>query len=475
MKKYDLLKVLGITFLIVMLLSWVIPVGVYSNGTFQSLSTAPIGIFDLFKIPAITAITFIHYGLILLAIGAFYGVLNKTGVYSKIVENIVSKNNKSKSRFLIITVIIFSLLTSVIGNPMLMFVLVPFFVAVILKLGYKKITALASTVGSILVGQIGTTFGFSIWGYLKNVFALEMTTLIFVRIVLLIIVVTLFILLIRKNDREVSITKRKKNKKEEIIEIPLYSELSSKKSILPLVVIGILSFIILALGLYNWYYAFETEFFINLYTSIVSFKIADYPIFANLLGSVSQFGFFSNYDLLAILIISSLIIGWIYNLKLSDIIDGIKDGAKEMIKPAIYSVLASTILMSFINVMEIYNGDFIFTIVNKFVSGSEQFSLLGTVGSTLVSSFAYNDFLTMLSNLYGVFGLYDTNIVPIIAFIFQSIYSLVMVIAPTSVILLAGLSYLDIQYKEWVKYIWKFLLIVFGIIVVIAFILTTLI
>ena len=30
------------------------------------------------------------------------------------------------------------------------------------------------------------------------------------------------------------------------------------------------------------------------------------------------------------------------------------------------------------------------------------------------------------------------------------------VIAPTSFILLAGLSYLDISYKKWVKYIWKF-------------------
>ena len=43
--------------------------------------------------------------------------------------------------------------------------------------------------------------------------------------------------------------------------------------------------------------------------------------------------------------------------------------------------------------------------------------------------------------------------------IFPAINGFVQMIAPTSVILLAGLSYTNLSYKEWIKYIWKFMLI----------------
>ena len=92
MKKYDLLKVLGISLLVIVLMSWVIPAGYYSNGSFTSMETiAPIGLYDIVRMPAITIATFIQYGILFLAIGGFYGVLNKTGVYSKLVDNVVDK------------------------------------------------------------------------------------------------------------------------------------------------------------------------------------------------------------------------------------------------------------------------------------------------------------------------------------------------------------------------------------------------
>ena len=55
------------------------------------------------------------------------------------------------------------------------------------------------TVGSMLVGQIGTTLGFGTWGYLKIVFdqlgdGLSMFSLILVRIVLFVIATALYVL-----------------------------------------------------------------------------------------------------------------------------------------------------------------------------------------------------------------------------------------------------------------------------------------
>ena len=43
----------------------------------------------------------------------------------------------------------------------------------------------------------------------------------------------------------------------------------------------------------------------------------------------------------------------------------------------------------------------------------------------------------------------------------QSVYAVGMLIFPTSVILIAGLSFFDVSYKQWFKYIWKVLLSLF--------------
>ena len=241
MKKYDLLKVLGITFLVIMLISWVVPAGVYSNSTFVSQeATSPIGLYDIFRTPLITIATFIQYGILFLAIGGFYGVLNKTGVYAKLVDRITDKWQKKQKKFLMITVAIFALLSSLFGLNSVIFILVPFFATILLKLGYKKITALASTVGAMLVGQIGCTLGLETWGYLRVVFYqmgydITMTTLILVRIILFLITVLLFALLLSKNTKN----EDKKAKKDEKVEIPLYEENTSKKGFVPLIIIGL--------------------------------------------------------------------------------------------------------------------------------------------------------------------------------------------------------------------------------------------
>jgi uncharacterized ion transporter superfamily protein YfcC len=60
-----------------------------------------------------------------------------------------------------------------------------------------------------------------------------------------------------------------------------------------------------------------------------------------------------------------------------------------------------------------------------------------------------------------------------IAFVlYIAINGLVQVIAPTSVIAIFGLSYLDIPYKKWIKYIWKFFLIMLALLLIIFALLT---
>ena len=56
--------------------------------------------------------------------------------------------------------------------------------------------------------------------------------------------------------------------------------------------------------------------------------------------------------------------------------------------------------------------------------------------------------------------------------IIQTLYGLVMLIAPTSVLLITGLAYYKISYKEWFKNVWKLLLQILIVIVIIIIIVT---
>ena len=71
MKKNDLLKSIGICFLIFIVLSWIIPTGSYSTGEYVKGLTSTIGITDLFYYPVINFGTFVQYGLLFLILGGF--------------------------------------------------------------------------------------------------------------------------------------------------------------------------------------------------------------------------------------------------------------------------------------------------------------------------------------------------------------------------------------------------------------------
>ena len=43
-----------------------------------------------------------------------------------------------------------------------------------------------------------------------------------------------------------------------------------------------------------------------------------------------------------------------------------------------------------------------------------------------------------------------------------------MLILPVSVTLIAGLKYMGVSYKDWVKYIWKFLAVTLAVVILFA-------
>jgi len=520
--KRNLLKAIGISFLIFVVLSWIIPVGTYSNGELTTNGTDAVGLFDLIGIPISTLLTFALYIVVFAAIGGLYGVMEKTGALPAWVENITEKFSGKEKGFLIFTILFFVILSSITGLTLPLFVLIPLFASVLFAMNYDKITAMASTVGATLVGSICSTYGFNVTGYTKNILALDMNNQIVAKLIILVLVTAALVFFILKFSKRVEVKAAKKaepvkeaktepkkatvkktatkkttaKKTTTTAKKPAAKKTTTKKTTkkntqslavakdvkkvdvkkgvntLPLIVIFVLMTLIVFVGMYNWYYAFGIEVFNDIHTSIMGVKIGDFPIFEHLLSGISQIGYWGNSEFVIIMVIAAAVIAWIYKLKLNAFVESFIAGVRKMLPTAIYAALASVILTVLYQASYAGNGTLVDTLYAKTFGLTEDFNVVTTGIAALFGSFLYNDLYYLLTGLQTFLMGFDASALSVAGLVVQSIYGVGMIIFPTSVLLIAGLSYFDVKFKDWFKYIWKFALAVFILLLIVCCILT---
>ena len=223
-------------------------------------------------------------------------------------------------------------------------------------------------------------------------------------------------------------------------------------------------FILLSiLGLFNWYYAFNISLFNDIHEKLLGIQLFNTNIISRLFGNLSEIGYFNNYDLSAILFIGSCLIAWVYSIKFNDFIDSFKKGVHSIFIPGVYVIFASVI---FSQVVTASSGNISLTISNYILGLSNDFNIITGTFTGIIGSFFYNDYLYFMNGLYGIISLFNANMMPFILSVFQSIFGIMMFILPVSITLVYGLSFLNVSYKEWLKYIWKFVVQVFLIVII---------
>lgn len=471
MKKYNLLKILGILFLVTVLLTWIIPIGTYDEARRSVIIDAirPLGIFDLFYVPLYSLIAYAEYAVVILVIGALYGVLHKTGAYNALVEK-SSKLLKNKKTYLVISILFFSVASSLFGLTFPLMMLCPFVISIILALGYDKLTAFAATFGSILVGMIGTTFGLIQMIYKDSIISINLfermssgiLDKIYIRLILYAIVVFLYAVLVTYRAKK----ERKDKIKEEIKEKVVKKE--KNNNIIPLVICMVLLFVVSIFTMYNWDYIFSKSVFSNFDSTISSTVLGENLALKSVLGnSLVQVGTFANLQFIAIIFIFIILISFVYSLKFDEVVDGIIEGAKKALKVAVYVILANIVMMV---VNNFSSGSFIVTIEN-FISGLfGKFNVITTTLFSLVGGLFYNSLYDFAVDTSIITHFIASNELEfsVFALNLQAVFNTLMMILPTSMVLVAGLSYLDIDYKEWIKYIWKYILEIFIIIMILC-------
>ncbi len=476
MKKNSLVKIIFIAFISTVFLSWLIPAGQYSNGTFELNGLSPVGIFDLVLAPFSVFDMVLPSIIFILVVGVFYGVLNKTGVYSKLVDSIVKKFKNNKIMFLVLVVILLSLVSAFVGLNFAFYIFIPFIGAILFSMGFSKITVMLSTIGSILVGMMGSVFGTDIaynfykyFGYNSNY---KMTSGLFPNsIIFLIVLVALLVTYILK------LGKKDLNKKNDnSLEITLFEKKSSKKSIKPLFVLMLFTFLFIMIGTFKWDAVIggaDKTPMLDFYKNIMDIKIGDFAIVSSLLGTIPALGYFELPFISVFILFMTIVIALVYRLKFDDLALGVMDGLHQVLRIVVYIVLSNLVIAVLYRNGITYN--FVSTIIKFFMGITLSFNSLFVSLASLISSIFFNDFSTFIGNIYVPVRILtgsNVTVMNLTFLIFKSMFGLVSMVAPTSVLLVTGLAYFNVSFKEWFKNVWKLLLGLLLISVLVIVILT---
>lgn len=568
MKKDNLFKVSLFMIALVILFTWIFKVGtidMYTTQAYAEYERQQLGIIPLFSY---FVDVFSYFGdvlLFILCVGGLYGVLYKIPAYRVMLDKIVAKVKGKEFVFLSVVMILFAVFASMTKLSIGLLLFCPFVISLVLLMGYDKIVAALTVVGSITVGMAGATYSFvgdeSLVETLTHYLQIEPKFQLGVRFIILAVGLVLLILntflyikksktvkgdemkmetkTVKKVEAEVVELKEEKveNKKssttkknssstkkststkkttskstkgttsskgkttakgkakstknpnkaaakdEDIIVVKesLAGELEerlvptivdSRHKILPMAIIFIVMFLLIVMSFLTWGEGgFGIKAFSSFATTLNDFKIGGFYVFRKIFGEVNAFGaaIWNLYHLIFFMMLVITLLAFIYKIKFNDVVDAFFEGVKTAVKPAALAFLAYLCLV--IVTYHPFQG----FIVHNILTAVSGFNIaLTTIVAFIASTFNVSFFYSVV-NVMPIYADAITNSAnyATVGIIFQSIYGLAMLVVPTSVILMTTLSYLGINYFEWLKKIWK-LFVEFLVVLLIIFIILAL-
>ena len=435
MKKYNIFKILTIVILLSMVLSYFIPGSSIGYAGIEKGTILPVTFANML-VNGITSVNALVTTLLfVLVIGVFYFVLKKTGRYETLVENTASVFDTNRGLFVVITVFGLGLVTLFSGDILPMLVFVPFLYDVLSKLGFNKFSNILATVGSIILGFAGSTYTYYVNQYLSLTVKDNIAAKITIGLVGLVSIVAFILVFNKAKKLDGEIRK------------------STMKKMIPLYVTFILLFIFVVLGFVNWNAYFGFDGFEKFLESLREAKVAEVSIFDAIFGSsVEAFGKWQSYNLGMLLVFTSVVLSIIYRLKINDFFEAFGEGLKKAFPYAIIVTLANIVLVN------VYSSGIFYTIsmaltgknINVFTS-----SITSMIASIMYPDTTYAAQFTLTS----LIGTEAVNYEGLFAVTYQAIYSLFLLISPTSILMLFALHKTETGYIEWIKYIIKYFLV----------------
>lgn len=485
MKKSGLFKILLLIVFAFAILSWFLKASYFDAQTGSLIAlkdiftqyygldlSIQIGFFDIFKLIFAAMMYFYEKFIFILSVGAFYGVLSKTGKYRAWIDKIAEKFKGNEKAFLITVSVVLLLISSLTNYGLLFLIIIPLLIGIVIALGYDKITAFITTFGAVILGELGSTLGYNITVAINNTLETTFKTGLGYKIGLLVFGIVFLVIYILK-------AKHSKVDTKEMDEL-VGEKSSNKYSVVSLIVVLSVIVVLLVLGCTYWSSFVKeggTTFFEKIHNKIMATKVAKMELFKNLNGTynsiffasnqsieanpaLAAFGYWGLQEMSIILLLASLLIGRLYRIKHSDILNSMVAGVKKFLVPALLMLFTHVILLV---------GQYYYPVIAEFILNlSSKFNVLLSSFTMMIGTLFNFDMQYITGNVLPQVVAHGGN-TKLLMLMVQSIYGVVSLIAPTSLMLIVGLSYLDIPYCEYIKKMWKYILILLA--VVIAFLL----
>ncbi|MCR4581498.1 MAG: hypothetical protein K5666_03195 [Bacilli bacterium] len=485
-KKHDLFKIVGILMVLTALLTWIFRSSVFQNGELMTFSEqvkgltsimdgSTIGVFDFSAYLFLVFYIFSNIFVFIFVVYAFYKVLGKSKVYCSMLDKFANLFKGKEIVFAGISMLFYAALASVCKDFMIALAFIPFTVSIFNRLKVDKISTFASTFGGVLIGIIGATYSTVVVGSIIDYAAIavkygnELLAVIIVALIAYVILLS-FVGIRIKNNNGKEVVADKFAASEEIVNT---KKKKKNPSIIPMAVVFAVFAIITVMAFVPWE-QFKITTFTKLHESIQNATLfgANYPsVFLGTaqLGqtqfSITALGTWDVTTLCSFMLLMMFVAKVVAGIKLNKLIDGIGEGLRLAIKPAILLAMIYTILafsVSYPVIPLFING------INK-VFSANALKPIGWFINMFITVLFTGDVQYSMSVIGGLFSTFKNE--SVVAFAMQVFYGLSGFIAPSSVVLMLGLSMLNIKFKDYLKFIWKFLLALLVILLVVIYIL----
>ena len=462
MKKNDKLKILLVLGIAFVILTWIVPAGSYQSGAFVSSGIVRAGIFDYLLI--------VYYALYyrasdifyLLVLGGFYGVLSKTKGYRKLVSKTVNLIKGKEILAMLVVTLVMGVCTSITSDILPMLTVVPFIITVFLKRGKDRITALNAGFGGIFIGTFGLTVGTYGVGELISAMSLTVSDGLWFKIVMFVVSYGLYnlfaILHMKKQTKLVNYTQYDEFTTTKLDEKDIKP--SKRQKIWPTLLFFSICLVITVIAYINWNDSFDVTIFDNLMTNMESVTISEVPVLSSFLGSFNAFGKWTDLlPLSFVLLVTTIVIALVNKVKVNEFLENFALGMKKISKIAVIYVFAMSLFVLS------YYFSWPTTLINA-ILGNGSFNIFSLLIVAFLSSLLYVDpeYIGYILGTYLTATFADQLIAT--SLIMHAGYALSMILVPTSFILMIALSYLDIPYTKWLKYIWKFALAILVVLII---------
>ena len=556
-EKHTIAKIVAIVIFIAIVLTWVLPYGVFQGANFYEYGRNRLGLNDIPSIAYNSIYFAIDKIVYLFVLGGFYAVLSKTNGYNKIVSSIAKKIKGKEHIFAVLVAVVLAGLASITTSTFALILFIPFLITIMLNAGLNKLTAFASTFGALLVGVLGATIGSDALLTFDTYFSQSLVetgadvTLKY-RIIILVISVALYAFFLFFAAKKAIENK----KKEEIADEFKVVEAGKKEKVktLPIIIVLSVLAVITLLGFLDWSNTFKIEIFNDFHNWLTGIKFGeDFKIVSYIMGSNAvAFGTFDLFAISTIILIFTGLIALLYSINFDDLLSTFGNGIVKVIKPvgamvAVYSVfivvymspIVPTMVKSLMHkdgVVDLnidYNGSgYAFFNLDTDEDGKADYNLINqdtdkdgkcdincdtnkdgypdknldfnadgkitdedkqiqeqladgkstnnmdidgdgiadvnidtdfSLPKTIIAAALTNTFQVDAGYTGYVLGQYLTTgfgstSLGLVFLVFFAIYGLLQFFIPTSVLLMLGLTYAKVDYKDWMKYIWRFIL-----------------